>query len=153
MVICRDWRISSAVALSPLVTSMTGQPRLAAISALSSNSNTGSLPRKSVPTQSTKSCSMRIFLNFWMMFSSRMLREPWLMISRASAWVYAKVSAYSMLILKCSSMRLMSGSRSSSCGSLMMGRKKATLRMWRLSICMVPRAMALFPVRGPVAVT
>lgn len=28
MVICRDWRMSSAVALSPLVTSMTGQPQV-----------------------------------------------------------------------------------------------------------------------------
>ena len=72
----RESRTSSAVLPSPLVMSITGQPRLEAISAFSSNSKTGSLPRKSVPTQSTKSWRLWSSLNFWMMFSMTRLRSP-----------------------------------------------------------------------------
>ena len=75
----------------PLVTSITGQPRLAEISAFSSNSKTGSLPRKIRAYAQHEIVGLEQFLYFWIMFStSRVAGSLLLIMSRASACVVGK---------------------------------------------------------------
>ncbi len=72
----------------PLVTSITGQPRLAEISAFSSNSKTGSLPRKIRAYAQHEIVGLEQFLYFWIMFSDKQVAGSLLLImSRASACV------------------------------------------------------------------